>query len=276
LFHDLGVDCKPNEESSKAGVFLAQLAELADHAGGEPPMPERPGTAHLDALRALVGNEQLVEILKQHGTLVQQGKDWSKLADLAAKRKPAWETLSTLLKFAEAVPETEDLHKQVEAVRSERRLLNASDPVPGIRKAAGDALRAAVSGAHAEYRKTHTDLMAALTTSENWKKTEGKDQKRILAGEGIADVPALSVGSEADLVRTLEQTSLSAWKTKTDALAQQFARAAVAAARLLEPKTQSVRLTSQTLKTEQDVKDWLAATEKELMAKLKDGPVVIS
>ncbi|MCK4547430.1 MAG: BREX system P-loop protein BrxC, partial [Candidatus Eisenbacteria sp.] len=50
LFHDLGVDCKPNEESSKAGVFLAQLAELADHAGGEPPMPERPGTAHLDAL----------------------------------------------------------------------------------------------------------------------------------------------------------------------------------------------------------------------------------
>jgi len=276
LFHDAGVDCKPNEETAKADLFLARLAELADHAGGEPPMPARPATGHLDALRALAGSEQLAEMLKQHDVLAQQAKDWGRLADLAAKRKPAWETLCTLLRHADAMPGADELLRQAEAVKSERRLLDPSDPVPDICKAAVGALRAAVTAAHAEFEKTYTEQMAALTASDNWKKLKADQQKQILAAEDIADVPSLAVGSEADLIRTLEQTALPAWKTKTDALPQQFARAAIAAAKLLEPKTQRVRLSSGTLKTEQDVKTWLTATEKDLLAKLKDGPIVIS
>ncbi len=276
LFHDAGVDCKPNEETAKAPVFLARLADLADHAGGDPPMPARPATGHLDTLRALAGNEQLAEILKQHDTLAQQGKDWGKLADLAAKRKPAWEILYTLLKHADAMPGADELRKQADAVKSERRLLDASDPVPDIRKDAVDALRVAVTAAHAEYEKTYNEQMAALTASENWKILKADQRKQILADEGIDGLSALSASSEADLIRTLEQTALPAWKTKTDALAQQFARAAMAGAKLLEPKTQRVHLISGTLKTEQEVKAWLAATEKDLLAKLKTGPVVIS
>jgi hypothetical protein len=148
--------------------------------------------------------------------------------------------------------------------------------VPDIRKAAVVALRTAVTAAHGEFEKTYNEQMRALTGSENWKRLTAEQQNGILEAEGIATVPALSVGSEADLIRTLEQTLLSAWKTKTDALPQQFARAALAAARLLEPKTQRVHLSSGMLKTEQDVKSWLAKTEKDLMKKLKDGPVVIS
>ena len=276
LFHDAGVDCKPNEETAKAGAYLVRLAELADRAGGEPPMPARPATAHLDTLRGFGGAEQLAEILKQHDTLAQQAKDWGKLAELAGKRKPAWETLCTLLKQADAMPGADELRAQADAVKSERRLLDASDPVPDIRKAAVDALRAAVTAAHAEYEKTYNEQMAALTASDNWKKLEADQQKQILAAEGIDTLPVLAVGSEADLIRTLEQTSLPAWKTRSDALPQQFARAAMAAAKLLEPKTQRVHLTSGTLKTEQEVKAWLAGTEKDLLAKLKTGPVVIS
>src|ERR1035441_3395773 len=72
LFHDVGVDCKPNEETAKAPVFLARLAELADHAGGDPPMPAQPATIHIGTLRGLGGVEQLAEILKQHDALAQQ------------------------------------------------------------------------------------------------------------------------------------------------------------------------------------------------------------
>jgi hypothetical protein len=56
-----------------------------------------------------------------------------------------------------------------------------------------------------------------------------EQQKKILVDEDLYGLPALSVGAEADLTRTLEQTPLSAWKTRTDALPQQFARAAMAA-----------------------------------------------
>jgi hypothetical protein len=276
LFHDAGVECKPNEETTKAPVFLARLAELADHAGAEPPMPARPGTAHLNTLRGFGGTEQLAEILKAHDTLAQQATDWGKLAELAAKRKPAWETLCTILKHLDAVPGADELRSQADAVKSERRLLDASDPVPDIRKAAVDALRAAATAAHGEYEKTYNEQMIALTDSDNWKKLTAEQQKRILIDEGIDALPTLSVGTEADLIRGLEQTPLPAWKTRADALPQQFARAAMAAARLLEPKTQRVHLTSGTLKTEQEVTVWLAETEKDILVKLKNGPVVIS
>lgn len=276
LFQGAGVDCKPNEEITKAPVFLSHLADLAEKAGGDPPMPNRPATAHLDTLRGFGGTEQLVEILKAHDTLDQQSKDWGKLAELAAKRKPAWDTLCTLLRHADAIPEAEELRKQTDAVKSERRLLDATDPVPDIRKAAADALRNAVTASYGKHERVYNDEMTALTASDNWKKLNQEQRKRILTDEGINALPSLSVGAESDLIHSLEQTPLPTWKTKTDALRQQFARAAVTAAKLLEPKTQRVHLTSGTLKNEQDVKAWLAGTEKDLLEKLKDGPVVIS
>lgn len=276
LFQSAGVDCKANEETTKAGLFLAKLADLADHAGGDPPLPKKPNTTHIDTLRGFVGNEQLAEILKQHDVLAQQAKDWGKLAELAAKRKPAWETLCTLLRHVDAMPGAEDLRRQAEAVKTERRLLDASDPIPDIRKAAVDTLRAAVTAAYGEYERTYQEQMTALTASDNWKKLRTDQQKQILAAEGIDGLAALAVGSEADLIRTLEQTPLPAWRTRTDALTQQFTRAAMAAAKLLEPKIQRMHLSSGTLKTEQDVKRWVAEAEKTLLGALRDGPVVIS
>jgi len=174
------------------------------------------------------------------------------------------------------MPGAENIRKQAEAVKSERRLLDASDPVPDIRKAAADALRAAVTTAHGQYERTYKEQMAALTASDNWQKLTDAQRKAILADEGIDELPALFVGSEADLIRSLEETPLPAWKTKTDALPQQFARAAMAAAKLLEPKTQRVHLTSRTLRTEQDVKDWASSTEAKLLRMLSEGPVIVT
>jgi hypothetical protein len=118
--------------------------------------------------------------------------------------------------------------------------------------------------------------MAAPAAGDNWSKLTADQQNQILTDEGIDALADLSVGAEADLIQTLEQTPLPASKTKTDALPQQFARAWIAAAKLLEPKTQRVHLTSGTLKTTEDVKAWLTRTEHELLAKLTAGPVVIS
>lgn len=47
------------------------------------------------------------------------------------------------------------------------------------------------------------------------------------------------------------------------------------AATLLEPKVQRVRLSSGTLKDENDVRTWLEDAEQELLATLKKGPVVV-
>ena len=89
-------------------------------------------------------------------------------------------------------------------------------------------------------------------------------------------IPPLSRGDEYSLLRILEETSLPNWKTKIDALPQQFSNAAFAAAMLLEPKTQNIKLTSGTLKTEDDIKSWVKDVENDLLTKIKDSPIVIS
>ncbi len=276
LYQTAGIVCKPGDEGVQAGQFLAKIADLTHYAGGDPPMPARPSTVHIDNLRALAGNEQLTEILAQHDTLAKQVKEWAAAADLAAKRKPAWETLGKLLAHAASLPEAADLQKQADAVRDERRLLDASDPVPAIHKAEAALLRAAVNKAHTEYVAVFNREKSALEANENWKKLTPAQQKAILAGEGIDGVPTLDVSDDAALLVCLDECPLSSWKTRTNALPQQFANAAIAAARLLEPKTQSVRLTSPILRTPEEVKAWVVKTEAELLAKLSAGPVVVS
>jgi len=276
LFQNAGIPCKPNEESIAAGQFLAYLMEVADRAGGEPPMPERPSTDHLDNLRALAGNEQLAEILNQYDTLSKQVTDWSDLAELAAKRKPSWEILQLLLKHSKTLPASEDLNKQADAVRDERRLLDETDPIPAIHKDAVTALRKAVKRAYDNFKAAYDREMAALEDNDNWNTISSVQQEEILFTEEIADIPDLSIGDDSKLVQSLEETPLPNWKTKIDALPQQLSNATLGAAKLLEPKTKNIKLTSGTLKTETDVKNWINKTEQELLEKLEDGPIVIS
>lgn len=276
MFINSGFPCKSNEESIAAGQFLVHLADLADRAGGDPPMPKRPSTDHIDTLRVFAGNEQLAEILNQYDTLSKQLEDWSDSADLAAKRKPAWSTLQTLLKYGKTLPESGDLNKQANAVRDERRLLDETDPIPAIHKDAVKALRAAVKKAHDNFKAVYDREMAALTENDNWKNISSDQQQDILDSEGIAGIPSLSIGDDSSLLRTLEETPLTNWKTKADALSQQFRNAALQAARLLEPQIQYVGLTSATLKSPEDVMDWVEETREDLMERIKDGPIIIS
>jgi hypothetical protein len=43
----------------------------------------------------------------------------------------------------------------------------------------------------------------------------------------------------------------------------------------LEPKTIEIKLISGTLKTEQDVKEWITKTEKNLLENIKNGPLIV-
>lgn len=276
LIQSAGIDCKPGEETAKAPTYLAHLEDLADRAGGPPPMPVSPSKAHLDTLKGFGGAEQLAEILKQHDALARQAKEWAELAARTSARKPSWEVVCTLLEHAESLPAADEIREQAEAVESERRLLEASDPIPDIRKATVDLLRTSVTTAHAAYKESFDQEMASLTGSNTWKKLKTTQQQRILADEGIGAAKALSVGTEDELINTLDQTPLTSWKTLIDALPQQFARASVAAAKLLEPKTQHIHLTSGPLSSEQEIDAWVAETKQKLVAALKEGPVLIS
>lgn len=276
LFQTAGLGCKPGEESKVAGKFLEKLMEKAGNAGGESPMPARPSVTHVEAIKGLAGNEQLDAILKQHDTLLKQLSDWSDLEKLATERNPNWITLMDLLKHAAVLSEFGELQKQADAVRDDRRLLDSPDPVPAIKKEAVNALRAAVRQAYTNFELIYKQEMQILVDNENWKKISPEQQQKILQDEGIASLPQLSVGDDLALLRSLKETPLPIWRTKTDALQKQFNNASMAAVKLLEPKIIKVRLSSGTLKTTDDLKAWLAKTEKDLLEKISNGPIVVS
>ena len=275
LFQDAGLTCKPEEEGAVAALFIEALDDLAAKAGGAAPLPACPKTTLLETIRALAGNEMLAALLKEHDELKKLREDWQERAKLAEKRLPAWETLEELVGHAKAIPEAATVQAEADAVREERRLLDASDPVPAIHGQAVTLLRAALKKAHGAVQTAFEREMKALEASANWPTLQGGDQARLLGEAGLNAPGELAIGDDTALLRELSARSLAEWSATADALPERFRQVALAAARLLEPKTQRVSLSSGTLKTPADVAAWLAETEAELLEEIKKGPVVV-
>ena len=276
LFQDAGLKFKPDDELITLGEqYLAVMEDLASKAGGNAPLPACSKTPALDSIRALAGNEMLAAMLTEHDELKKYLAEWQDLAKRAEKRQPAWETLSELLDHADGLPEVVELQSEAEAIRDERRLLEESDPVQPIHDKIVKVLRAAVKKAHVATKVSYDHEMEGLVENTNWTKIKKADQDRLLKEAGITEVGDLDVGNDAALIAALSERSLPVWAATADALPERFRQAALAAAKLLEPKTQSVKLKSGTLKTADNIKEWLAETETDLVLKLKKGPIVI-
>ena len=275
LFTTAGVACKPNEEAATAGGFLSRLSDLARDAGGETPLPERPDTSHLLELQSLAGNEQLVGILNRHDELLRNIEDWPRARDLAEKRQPAYRLLLVLARHANGLEVAREVQPQIEAVRANRSLLEATDPVPDLIKTLADALRTVLTEAEKHYARVFDEESARLDSAESWQQIEQPDRDRILRTLSVARATKGATGTAEEVLESLERISLESWRTRTAALPQLFAEARIQADKLVEPKTRHVKLASATLRTPEEVKAWVAKTERELLEHLTQGPIVV-
>ncbi len=147
LFKTLGLNTQTNYESVDASKFLERLAKLADDAGGEPPLPKRPGTSDLDDLANRVGNDQLKAILDLSEQLTKEIGDWQKRKKKIEERQPHWTTLKALLTHAADLPTGAEVQPEVDAIEQNRGLLKDPDPVPGLLEKTTEALRQAITDA---------------------------------------------------------------------------------------------------------------------------------
>ena len=276
LFREAGVTAKASDDLElKSTEYLNVVEALANKAGGAAPLPEAPKTTKLADLRGRIGNDRLKGLLDAADTLKPEVAKWKKLADLAAKRVPEWDKLQKFLTAGAGVGAMADVETAAKGILDGRLLLDNSDHVPPMVKQAAQALRTAVTGAHGAFASRHAELLKELEASAAWNAISGTQRMALMSEEGISSVPDLEVGSDEQLLAALQQTPVASWNDKTAALTARFQNAARKAAKLLEPKTQYVTLKSDTLRTEAEVKAWLAAQETTLVAKLKEGPVVI-
>ncbi len=276
LFQSAGVACKPNEEATAAAEFLDELDKLAQDAGGDAPLPERPDTSHLRDLQSLAGNEQLVGILNRYDELQKNVKDWTMAGDLAGKRLPAYERLQSLASHAKELYVASETQPQIEAISANRSLLADSDPVPDLTRMLVDALRTALVEAETGYSTAYEEGLEQLESAESWREIDQAERDRILEDLRIEKVSKGATGTEQEVLESLGRISLDAWRTRTAALPQLFADARIRADKLVEPETCHVKLRSTTLRTPEDVKEWLGETERELLKQIEQGPIVVS
>ena len=275
LFQDADIDCKPNEEAVAAGRLLERLRGLAMDAGGAAPLPERPDTRHLSDLQALAGNEQLLAILEQYDELGNNLENWTKASALAKGRRPAFERLQALARHADGLHVAKDAKPQIDAIVADRRLIEASDPVPDLVRKLADGLRTELARLQEHFDEIYGREQQRLENAASWQQIKQEDREAILARFRIEKAPKAVTGTEQEVLESLDRISLYGWQTRTAALPQLFADARAEADRLIEPKIRHLKLSSAALRTPEDVRAWVETTERDLLREVEQGPIVI-
>lgn len=276
LYQLLAVNCKAGEELSKAPEFLDKLLVLARATGGDPPLPVAPVTSDIEELRARVGTEQLAGIKDSASEFEKRIPEWTKTKALVDVRKPIWDLVERLAKHACSQPAAAEHLRQVEAIRSQRLLLEVTDPVSPIRTALADILRKALSVVQEEYEHTHAVGIASLEASPLWLRLSLTARMNILASVALAPAAPVDTSSDIALLSALDTKSLLAWEADAHAVPGRVQRALEHAARLLEPTVRPLSLERATLKTKEDVQGWIERQQKMLLEAIKHGPVLVN
>lgn len=275
LFQKAGVGVRSGEEESKAAAFLETLRQLAREAGGEAPLPACPPTTALDDLSRLVGGEQLAGILQAQAELEKNLEAWRARGELAKVRVAKWQVLERLLRHAGTLEVAQQVLPEVEAIRAGRSLLDETDRVTPLLQKLTTGLRAAVTEEAQAYAKAHQAGTAALAADPAWQGLAAADQDGILARVQLVAPREPALRTDNDLLAELDRESLAARAAATAAVPERIGRALAEAARKKEPAAVRVSLRTATLRSEAEVKSWLAEQEQKLLQALSRGPVIV-
>ena len=271
----MGLSAKSGEEAEAVPVILERLQSEAQAAGGEAPLPAQPDTVIVRELRELAGNRQIVGVAEKADTLIDHHGDWSAAGEAALERLPDWHRLERLLHHARTLPVATELNPQMEAIRSQRSLLNDPNPLPPLLSKVTTALRKTVSEAHGCLRKERDREVTELEKSDDWLKLEPADGARILASNGLGTIPDLATDTDQALMDCLEDAGLQDWDDRLLALRTRIAQAREGAARLLAPKAVTVRPTPATLNSREEVEAYVQRLRAQLLAQVDEHPVII-
>ncbi len=277
LLQKMDISVKQGEELSHLPSFLDQVIAIADGAGGEAPKPVGPDTGWIEEIRLTAGNEQLLAVYNRRKELANAIDDWEQLAGQIDQRWPDWLTLKRLMDHAEGIGEAEALRAQVDAIESQRRLLDSPDPISQLLPKVSQLLRDELNRLGQAYKDRHAQGMARLKADTNWQQLRQEQRNELLAKQQLTlnHEPQIQVGSTAEILDTLDRITLSALADRVAALPSRFDAVLVVAAELMEPDVQFVKVPRRTLKTPDEIDQWVEDVKRRLRAALANGPIII-
>lgn len=277
LLQKIGLSAKQGEELTYVSQFLQKMMELADKAGGESPKPARPDTAFLDEIRLTAGNEQLLALFNRHDELGSCISEWTDLADRIAKRWPNWVTMKRLINHASKLQDAEVIMAQVATIEKQRQLLQNPDIISPLVANLIQLLRDELNKLKIQWDQQWARGAEKLETDNNWNELEPEQRYELRDKQQLTAscVPEICVEDTVSILNTLDSTTLQSFQDRIAAMPGRFDRVILGAAKMVEPEIQDISLPCRTIKTEEEVDQWLQDVEKLLKEALKQGPVIV-
>lgn len=275
LFHDAGLSLKSGEEKTKATEYLSELRALAEKAGGEAPLPACPSTTKIDDIARLHGNEQLMAILGAKDELTTSRKSWLKISERMTKRIPQWQQLEQMLPHAEKLLVYDDIFPEMQAIISNRSLLDDTDYVTPLLTKTANALRSALTEKANEYESAFKKGIESLDADSSWKHIDKKEKEAILAQVALTSMSSPVTKTNEDIIQELNRSSLDARNSEIVAISARITKALEKAAKSLNPEAITVNIRAATLEDETAVHAWIEEHRKKLLDAVSKGPVII-
>lgn len=272
------VTAQAGQEEAKAVEFLDAIENRVLQSGGEAPLPPPVSSTLLKELRQKSGPEQLKAILEAKDQLKALWDQACSLGALKDKRQPGWERLQALLQQAQGLPVHQELEPQVEAIRTQRSLLDpTTDFVTPLLQQLEQALTAELEQAQQQVSQVVAAELQKLQSSAEWQELPEAERSRISQALQLpVSVPQGAPVERSQLLEALQQRSITGRKEQAESIPTRFAKARIEAAKALEPSTQAVKLSSGVLKDPAALDAWWAAERQKLLTALQNGPIQIN
>lgn len=275
LLSGMNLPIRANEELQALPIMLDHMLDLANRAGGQPPLPEHPATRLIEELRGLTGNEQFVAVYNQRTDLLDLFNAWRAARDQVEVRQPEWQQLQRLQRAAANLPAAVSTVQQIDALHANRGLLAEPNPIPPLAAALADMLRVALNDAVAQFQTVRERELAALHAADEWQRLDESQRQSLIARHGLHPTSPPRLGTTEDLLHAAEATPPSYYEREAQAFAGRVSAAREDAARLLAPQAVAVRLERRTLNSVEEAEAYLARLRDQVMQAIGDGKPVI-
>ncbi len=276
LFQKLDLSAKQGEELGVMSQFLHRLQEMAQAAGGDPPLPARPDTSFLEEIRLTAGNEQLRMVYNRREEINHEIAAWREQAQRIAEREPQWRLLQRLLNHAVGLKDVEVFRSQANAIKQQRQLLADPEPTAPLIAGLTQLFRDELNKLQEKWEERWQTGEQQLDHDPNWQQLEPEQRSQLRRAQQLtaAAKPKIELESTAAVLHTLDEIGLLAFQDRVAALPARYENLKLEAARLLEPEIQEVSLPKRMLKNENDIETWLQEVRRLLLEKIKDGPLL--
>jgi hypothetical protein len=145
----------------------------------------------------------------------------------------------------------------VAAIHRGRQLLDNPDPVTPLLTELTAALRDALTHRAGELADAQRAAVAELEAWPEWSQLDPAARETIVAEAQLAAAPPPDVSTDDRLLDALDAVPLSAWQDRISLVSGRRDQARQRAARMLEPESVTVEAPSATIKTPDDLVDYL-------------------